>query len=210
MLISFGMWAQCMTSEDCHCLLSLCLRFRVACQVLSQTCDTLTKTLTWGQTSGVPQGTTTAVSSVFEQHLCRDSCWKSDQDTSRMSMTFSKSRSNSPMCRLKAITGSRVFWSGLHSSVPSAKATFWPRVDVHGLGEWQGVSPVLAVVPQAWHRLHNTRLEVSQREVQWKPHQRLAYLSSLQSTCATLSVWWELKLHQNSPSSCNYSLLSHK
>lgn len=43
-----------------------------------------------------------------------------------------------------------------------------------------------------------------------KPHQRLAYLSSLQSTCATTPAWWELKLPQNSPSSCNYSLLSHK
>lgn len=109
------------------------------------------------------------------------------------------------ICRLKAITGSRISWSGLHSSVPSAQTIFWPRLDIHSLSERQVVSPALVAVPQAWHRLNQTGGQPVWGLMRLKPHQRLGNLSSLQSTCATLSVWWELKLRHNSPSSCNYS-----
>lgn len=113
--------------------------------------------------SGVPQGTTTAVSSVFEQYLCTNYCWNLSSED--IFMTFSKNRGNSVMHGLKATTGSGLSWSGLQGSVPSAWAIFWPRLDVHGLSELQAVSPALVVVLQAWHRLNNTRLEVSQSEV---------------------------------------------
>lgn len=42
--------------------------------------------------SGVPQGTTTAVSSVFEQHLCRNNCWK--MSSKDIFLTFSNNRWN--------------------------------------------------------------------------------------------------------------------
>lgn len=81
----------------------------VACQVfiselwhLNQDSD-----LRPNSASGVPQGTTTAVSSVFEQYLRRNSCWNmSSKDVLRICMTFSKDRGNLVICRLKAITGS--------------------------------------------------------------------------------------------------------
>lgn len=175
---------------------------------LSQSCDTWTETLTWGQT--LPLASLRApqpLSALYLNSIVTEaSCWNvSSKDVLRISLTLRKNRRNSVICGLKAITGNRVSWSGLRSSVPSTRAIFWPRLDVHGLSELQVVSPALVVVPQAWHRLHQTGGQPEWGLMRLKPHQRLAYLSSLQSTCATLSVWWELKLPQNSPSSCNYS-----
>lgn len=70
--------------------------------------------------------------SVFERCLCR-SIWS--KDILRISLTSSKHRVNSVVCRPKGHHWKEqcILVGGHASSVPSAQAVFWPRLDVHGL-----------------------------------------------------------------------------
>lgn len=104
-------------------------------------------------TSGVPQGTTSAVSTTAEEaaEICKDIL--------RISKTFWENRGNSVTENLHWYW---VSWLELRSGVPVAQAIFWPRLDVHGLSGRQSHLPWLA-----YHRPGTdwTRLEVSQIEV---------------------------------------------
>lgn len=171
----------------------------VACQVLSQSCDTWTKTLTWGQTAPpVSLRAPHLLSVPLQKKLLKyvKTSWESRGH-------FGKTEGIQwhvdwkPSLVLSILVGVTQRHAGCTSHLLAKTWCSW--------SERQAVSPTLVGVPQAWHRLNQTGGQPDRGLMRLKPHQRLEYLSSLQSTCATLSAWWELKLPQNSPSSCNYS-----
>lgn len=140
---------------------------------------------------------TAAVSSVFEQHFCRDilrlsmTCNRGDTWTEkhyRQKRIFVRVTQQSAKCTTHLFAKTWCLWSQW-----SAGSLTCPGCGATGLAQ---------------NQQHQTGGQPEWGLMRLKPHQRLAYLSSLRRTCAT--VWWELKLLQNSSSSCNYFLLSHK
>lgn len=177
----------------------------VACQVLSQSCDTWTKILTCGQTAPPV--------SLRAPQLLSALCLNSTSAETAAEICLVKTSWES-LWHLAKTEGILWYVDGKPSLVVEYLGWgYTAACQVHKpsfgqdlmFSERQVVSPALVAVPQAWRRLNQTGGQPEWGLMRLKPHQRLAYLSSLQSTCATLSVWWELKLPQNSPSSCNYS-----
>lgn len=152
-MIYFWMWGQrarcCLPHPLCQCLLT--------CRVLSLSCDTWTKNLTWGQTAPpVSLRSLHLLSEPLQKLLLKylKTSWESPWHLAKTG--------NSCAGRLKAFTGSRASWLGLHSSMPVTQAIFWPRLNVRSLSGRQSHLPWLACHKPGtdW-----TRLEVSQHEV---------------------------------------------
>lgn len=199
------MWGLKISLDSCSFTSSCLCGFEALmwhARFVSQSCDTWTKTLTWGQT--VPPVSLRAPQLLSALCLNSISTKNSQERHLENLWHLTKTGEIQLYIALKPSLGEESLGWGC-SVVPSAQAIFWLRLDVRCLGERQVVSPALAAVPRAWHGLKQTGGQPEWALMRLKPHQRLPYLSSLHSTCATLSAWWEPKLPQNSPSSCNYS-----
>ena len=96
---------------------------------------------------------------------------------------------------------------GHASSVPSAQAAFWPWLYVHGLSVAAGslTCPGCSSATSLAHAAPDWRsARVRFNETEATPKAGRSVLTS-EHLCHMHRVWWELKLPQNSPSSCNYS-----
>lgn len=136
---------------------------------------TWTKTLTWGQTEPTPPlSTATLQKTTAEERLEKTSACQSGH-----------------VCAGSHRWSWIILFAGYTAALPSARAIFWPRFDVRDPGERQALSPAVgcgAAILAPSEQLH------AGGRPEWglmrpRPHQRLP--SSLQSTCATLSVRWE-------------------